>query len=355
MLFAPDARALLSDEFAADHCFRVVSDPRAPELIGLRFTPVPAREVVDIAGIFWMDRESGLLRRVQYRYHNGGEAMDAAEAGGSLTFGAVGDSVYGITAWEVRSPVYATRVVRTDRGLDRRPVAGGARIEGATIALAPAAEPVATDASGRVFGRIEDASQRTGGLGGARVTVIGTGRATRTADDGRFELPRVPAGSAIVRIDHERLRLFGVDSRREVEVPPDGAVQLVLTLPTGPEAYAAVCPHSMGADGRAAMVGRVLDAELEVGVANAAMLAAWRGRLIPSFVRAGAERVTTNEIGHFAICDLNTETRVNVTVVSRGYRQAKFSTTLRPGSVSERTVRLFACRPEDAPTVCPEP
>lgn len=354
LLYAPDAQVLLSNEFARDHCFQLVADPRAPELIGLRFTPLPTREVVDIGGIFWMHRESSLLDRVEYRYRDAEERPEITDAGGALSFGMIADSLYGITSWQVRTPLVTRQVVRGLRGMDVRAVPDGARIEGATIALAAQPEPSAATATGRVVGRIEDSSQPQGGLEGARIAVLGSPHTARSDSAGRFEISGVPAGTLSVRVYHERLRLFGVESQYTLELPPDGEATLRLRVPSGPEAYAALCPRSAGAEGRAALVGRVLDAEVDVGVPQAAVLATWRGRLIPSFVRSGAERGATDDIGHFALCDLNTAVRVTLTVVARGYRQAQLRASLRSGAVEERTVWLVACRPDDPPSVCPE-
>lgn len=354
LLFAPDAGTLLSDEFARDHCFRLVADPRVPEAIGLRFTPEPTREQVDIAGVFWMDRESGHLMRVEYEYRNVEPLLEEAQAGGALSFGPLAEGVRGITTWEVRTPLIATVQRRTARTVETEQRLGGVRIEGAGIAEHRAASVAAPQATGRIEGRIVDPSRAGGGLAGARATALGTGRAVLADSTGHFVLERVPAGPVTLRVDHERLRLFGVDNRRALTLPADSALYVEFAVPSGTDAYATLCPRSGGSEGRAALIGRVLDGTLDVGVPQAAVQASWRGRIIPTFLRSGAVRGETDEFGHFILCDLNTSARVSLIVLARGFRQLQLSVLLRSGAVVERELRLMPCQPSDRATVCPE-
>lgn len=64
--YAPLPEVLLSDEFLATHCLGVTEDEDESG-IGLTFTPMPGREVPDVAGVLWLD-DSGGLRRLEYNY-----------------------------------------------------------------------------------------------------------------------------------------------------------------------------------------------------------------------------------------------------------------------------------------------
>ncbi|MFQ5691006.1 MAG: hypothetical protein ACE5HQ_12130 [Gemmatimonadota bacterium] len=64
--YAPDAGVLLSDEFLATHCLSVTEN--GGRWIGLRFDPVPDREVADVAGVLWLDRSTRELKRLEYTY-----------------------------------------------------------------------------------------------------------------------------------------------------------------------------------------------------------------------------------------------------------------------------------------------
>lgn len=105
----------------------------------------------------------------------------------------------------------ARRVTLSLRGVPaeealRRALAGSGftfREAGGQVALVPAprdaAAPAAQEA-GRITGRVTSA--RTGEpVAGARVSVAGTQLSVQTAPDGRFTLPRVPAGSRDVRVE----------------------------------------------------------------------------------------------------------------------------------------------------------
>ncbi len=361
LLFAPDARTLLSDEFARDHCFRLVADPRAPELIGLSFAPTPGREVVDIAGTFWLDRETSLLDRVEYRYRNAGEDAEEAGAGGELLFGEVAPSIRGIVGWTVRTPRLGTARVRGARGeVSTRDTLVGLREEGALLsaAVSPAVEsgPNAAAATGVVVGIVRDPSNPRGGLPVARAVVLGVGRGALTDSLGRFRIAGLPPGPATLRVDHERLRLYRVPSRVDLDVPSGDSVFVTLQLPAGRAALAVLCPTTdADVDGRGAVVARVVDASLGHGVASAAALATWRGRLLPTFVRAGAERGETDEIGHLVLCGLRAGVPVRIALAARGYRTGYATVSLVAGAVAEREIRLTPCAPHDHPSICPEP
>lgn len=360
LLFAPDARTLLSEEFARDHCFQLVGDPRAPELVGLNFSPTPGREVVDIAGTFWLDRETSALRRVEYRYRNAGTDADASGAGGELVFGEIAAGVQGIAGWTVRTPWVTTARVRGARGeLSTRDTLVGVREEGALLWAAPAPISSAADSSvatGTIVGVVRDAAAPRGGLAVARAVVIGLGRGVLTDSLGRFRITRVPAGPATLRVDHERLRLYRVASRVDLEVPAADSVFVELAVPAGRQAVAVLCPQvAPDVDGRGALVARVIDAALGHGVPNASALATWRGRLIPSFVRSGAERAEGNEIGHLVMCGLSSAVPVRITVAARGYRIGTLTVAISPGDVIEREIRLSPCAPGDHHAICPNP
>jgi hypothetical protein len=68
----PSAEALLSDDFAAKHCFGIAKPPdEHPEWIGVRFAPRQKRgDVIDVRGVLWLDRNSAELRRLEFTYAN---------------------------------------------------------------------------------------------------------------------------------------------------------------------------------------------------------------------------------------------------------------------------------------------
>ncbi|HEY9230410.1 MAG TPA: carboxypeptidase-like regulatory domain-containing protein, partial [Gemmatimonadaceae bacterium] len=80
---APDANVLLSEVFAASHCFRLEAPPRAaPTLLGVNFEPTgDRRDRRDIHGTAWLDRSSAELRWIEFRYTNLNDVAEQAGAG----------------------------------------------------------------------------------------------------------------------------------------------------------------------------------------------------------------------------------------------------------------------------------
>jgi hypothetical protein len=108
--FAPDARLLLSDAFVATHCFRLRNESRATaSLIGVEFTPLATRQVADIRGTLWVDRQSSELRTMEFVYTGLPRAARDHEFGGHVSFQHVPGGSWIITSWQVRAPVYQER------------------------------------------------------------------------------------------------------------------------------------------------------------------------------------------------------------------------------------------------------
>jgi hypothetical protein len=65
--YAPIPDVLLSDEFLSTHCFGVAARDEPP-WAGFTFTPMPGREVPDVAGVLWLDRVSMEPRGLEFQY-----------------------------------------------------------------------------------------------------------------------------------------------------------------------------------------------------------------------------------------------------------------------------------------------
>ena len=108
--YGPDARALLSDDFAATHCFRIVpDDPTSIRRVGIAFSPVglaPGR--LDVVGTLWLDRETYALDRVEFRYEPllSGDFADST-FGGRIRFARLGTGLIVVSHWVLRMPIYA--------------------------------------------------------------------------------------------------------------------------------------------------------------------------------------------------------------------------------------------------------
>ena len=123
---APDAAALLSNRFAATHCFRIDAPSRAhPQWVGIAFRPTLDRDWIrDIEGTLWIDRASSELRLLEFKYTNLPHEIDVPEVGGFVEFLRVPTGHWLIARWAIRAP----KLVRRSRGGGAVPGGGGSDI-----------------------------------------------------------------------------------------------------------------------------------------------------------------------------------------------------------------------------------
>jgi hypothetical protein len=116
---APDADVLLSDEFAALHCFAAVPPPPAHlDWVGIGVTPARTRaNLGDIEGTLWLDRTSAELRLFEYRYTNVPDEVARAGAGGRVEFARLPTGHWIVSRWEIRMP--RSVLTRSVEGLGR--------------------------------------------------------------------------------------------------------------------------------------------------------------------------------------------------------------------------------------------
>jgi hypothetical protein len=104
LYYAPDEAVLLSDQFAASHCFQVVRDKDRRGQVGIEFKPVPARVVPDIAGVLWVDERTAELRELIFRYVNAG-TLERFKAGGFARFRRVPSGSWIVDSWALSGPI----------------------------------------------------------------------------------------------------------------------------------------------------------------------------------------------------------------------------------------------------------
>ena len=109
--YGPDEAVLLSPEFLATHCFRVVRERERQGQVGLAFEPVRGRRTPDIEGLLWVDEATSELREMTFRYANAG-LMSQFSAGGSVQFRKVKSGAWLVYEWKLRAP----RLARNARG-----------------------------------------------------------------------------------------------------------------------------------------------------------------------------------------------------------------------------------------------
>lgn len=154
--FAPDARVLLSDDFAATHCFSLVpDDPTSVRRVGIGFRPVGSRPGrLDVAGTLWIDRESYALDRVEFRYEPVLSAdLPDSTFGGRVRFARLATGHVVVTQWVLRMPIFAAaddgRLARSGQTsqmlvrAERREIVSGVKlVRGAARAFDASPEPL---------------------------------------------------------------------------------------------------------------------------------------------------------------------------------------------------------------------
>lgn len=103
---APDAEALLSEQFIASHCFRVTTSDTRPAEIGVSFVPAqdPPADYVDVAGTLWLDRASAELRRLEFTYVGLNRAFEESGANGRVDFKRLDSGIWFVNRWWIRMP-----------------------------------------------------------------------------------------------------------------------------------------------------------------------------------------------------------------------------------------------------------
>jgi Carboxypeptidase regulatory-like domain len=106
--YAPDETVLLSEQFAAGHCFRLTRDDEHRGLIGLAFEPAPGRKLADITGAVWVDETTSELREIVFRFVNAG-AISRYDAGGFTHFARLHSGAWIVDDWVLRAPLLEKR------------------------------------------------------------------------------------------------------------------------------------------------------------------------------------------------------------------------------------------------------
>jgi hypothetical protein len=262
--YAPDAEVLLSHTFLDGHCFRLRADPDRPELVGLSFEPVRRRRAPDVEGVFWLDRGSGELRQVEYRYTALPWDVDYRNIGGQIEFERLPVGAWIIRRWRIRAPQVVRQVSAWRRGRYDGESLVNVREEGGEVVGIHSFEGGVGSVGGAVLSGSVFDSTRSRPLEGAEVYLSGTSHLTRTDSDGRFRMTGLPAGIFHVGFVHPRLDTLQV-------FPPSPVVELIpgtesrasLAVPSFASISAVGCPENTGQRESGRVAGRILDARSE--------------------------------------------------------------------------------------------
>lgn len=133
VFYAPDVEVLLSDGFAATHCFRARRGRgETASMVGLAFEPNADRGLPDVAGTLWLDTATAELRYLEFEYTGIDYSLRSWKFGGRLDFMRLEDGAWIVRKWSIRAPALLARDASGGGKSGRRSIAaiaeGGAEL-----------------------------------------------------------------------------------------------------------------------------------------------------------------------------------------------------------------------------------
>ena len=326
--FAPDADVLLSDVFAAHHCFRVVEAPRgSANLVGVAFQPTRDRsEARDINGTLWVDRTTNELKTLEFKYTNLNDIALAAGAGGRVEFLRLQEGHWLVSKWNLRMPELEARRtgVSVRSGLPTtRAVLRAIQVTGGEVTRVHRGDSLVYRAIGpRVAVQVLGTDSLVP-AGGATLTLEGTDYRGVADAAGRIDITPVLAGRYRARIQTTLMDSLGMPPvSGEVEARVDGARDS-LRLPSPREVLGRSCPRDSIAKGEGMLYGRVVD-ERDQPVSQASVVVKWLsdvnviGTANTDYLRSTEVSLssTTTVDGAWHICGVPRDKHMTVIVVS---------------------------------------
>lgn len=327
--FAPDADVLLSESFAARHCFRLVGPQSRADsgLIGVAFQPGrDLRDAREIEGTLWLDRATAELRRLEFTFTNLPDVVASAGPGGRVDFLRLVEGNWLISRWSLRMP----QVERKPTDPFRRTIQAATALElrGIQVAGGEVERVVRNDSLlYRATGPSIDVRivSRDSSLlpAGARLTLEGTDYAGTADAEGRIRLSPVLDGRYRAHVSSPLMDSLGVRAV-VAEVEASGKTHVdSLMLPSSREVASRACPRDSLHDGEALLRGTVRTERAEP-VAGAAVTVTWQSGFSIAALPdgdhlSGSERTIgalTNETGSWRLCGAPQGTPLVVTTLS---------------------------------------
>lgn len=260
--FAPDVRTLASRSFQDAHCFGIERDaPRDGQAhwIGIRFFPQPT-ELADVAGTLWIDGNDLGPERLDFTYTNLPWAIETEHVGGRVAFDRVEDGPWIVRDWYIRMPLVESRLFRPFRSAplaERFEVVALSETGGQVTEVRATGRAATTfTTTGSVIGTLRDEEGRP--VAGGRVAVVGTQVEHETDAAGRFDVAAIPEGRYTLTYTSPLLDSLDLPPMHaDVDVEPDQAAALELTMPAVADLVMEQCRDPLTERGRGVLRGRL--------------------------------------------------------------------------------------------------
>lgn len=354
--YGPDAGVLLSNEFLSGHCVKLraaVPNDSLPNRIGIAFVPADAKKkITDIEGTLWLDRTTGDVLSLDFKYTRMPGGIDHESTGGHMEFRRLPTGAWVIQRWSIRMPqagtesrtvssVNANSNERSQR-FDERLVpilAGIKEVGGEVMKVVIGPGKIWSNDGARLTGTVFDST--TGKpLEGAAVFLQGTAYFALSRPDGTFRLTDLPAGPYVVSLRHPRLDSLALAApTTTVTLARGGSAETQLAIPSSASQLVAQCGDSVPATQRTLVRGQVRDRDTGAPVSGAEIQIAGTGQ--PSggtsvTTAAGAGKADTR--GFFQLCGTPSGATLKLTAVGADGRKSERTVTAEAGRI---VVALF--------------
>jgi len=359
--FAPDARTLTSEVFAQTHCMRSIQDPAKPEQIGLGFEPVSHTTLVDVGGALWLDRASGELRTLDYRYEQSGSSRTQAifsrseSATGRIEYRRLNNGGWIVDRWIIRVPV---RKEERNNTLSSSGAGGNLTVRSSRVTRTTAIWEIGGDVTAVLdpsdsgFSQQSEVGDLRGsvtvgpnhvGVPGVEIKIASTSTSAQqrrrlTDTDGLFAFDSLPEGEYILTAAAPAFDTLNTPvAPVSLRIGPNTQQTVTIAVPSAEEGRAALCPEGNSRD--AIIVhGVVTDSTTGQPAIGARVDAYWLTEAVRSTRGLSAnahERITlTDRSGKYVFCGMQPTTRLLLTA-SVGLRKSRRapSITLAEGSM----------------------
>jgi hypothetical protein len=365
---APDAAALLSDQFVKSHCFAAIRG-YGPDngLTGLEFKPSKVGSQPELTGVIWLDPRANALKYLNFDYVNLPIPLRIARTTGRVDFQQLEGGQWIVQRWYIRMPrtervtstVFGSASIARDSLVGFQEVGGTARPAGsAPASVAASAAPSPTEASATpavlasapvqavLEGVVYDST--TGKALKGVIVSTGVGRfKARTSEGGRYELVIDGALSDKVIFEHPRLRLLRIPERvQTVSVAPGSRGQAVVIIPSFATLRNRLCgQNETGTDAQGMAVGYVKDADGNA-VRGAHVWASWQvqwieqsGRLVSTNLQKTVE-TDTGPDGSYMMCGFTKGAQITAKVGRAGQTTVEEKLVLPASMVLEHDFRV---------------
>ncbi|HET7550815.1 MAG TPA: carboxypeptidase regulatory-like domain-containing protein [Gemmatimonadaceae bacterium] len=346
--FAPDARALLSDEFSDHHCFRLqAANDSNPKLVGLAFEPSKLGKKLDIEGVIWLDRESSELRHLDFHYTMKRSDPLDERLGGRIDFEQLTNGATIVKRWVIRMPIRVANQMRRQGPLfpDQPATLVAIREAGGEVTeiLSAAGRSLSRSSIASLTGTVHDSIQG-GAAAGVSVFLAGTMFSSTTDTNGRYRFDSLPPGRYTLSFDAPTLDSLGIAAPyATVELRAGTTTEANLAVPSVSVLLAVLCPGPLPGTERGMVAGVVRDAASAKPLANAEVGLSWRGREVvmdgPHFV-TDTIRVKADSLGGYRVCRAPAGEIVRAKAYAGKYGSGSIDIAIPESGIAVRDLRV---------------